>query len=100
MATLYIGEYEDLAQTTLNVVREPYLVQQTLTVGNSVVSSAVFNKRTRVIRLHSDSTCCVEIGNQTMTATAGTSQRLAAGQSELREIPQNSGFQISVVGAP
>lgn len=100
MATLYVGEYEDLAQTSLNVVREPYLVQYALTISSSVISSSVFNKRTRVLRLAADTSCVIEIGNQTFSATAGNSQRIAGNAPpEFKEIPQNSGFQISVVSS-
>ena len=100
MATLYVGEYEDLAQTALNVVREPYLVQYALTVTSSVVSSSVFNKRTRVLRLAADTSCVIEIGNQTFSATAGTSQRIPGNAPpEFKEVPQNCGFQISVIAS-
>lgn len=83
MTTLYIAEYERLAQApemTPQVAAEPPLAEQTVAIGGGSVQSAAFAARTRYVRIHTDSICSIAFGaNPTATAT---NKRMAADQTE------------------
>ncbi len=80
MATLYITEYERVDNGHPPVAMVPALVKQTVALSGSSAQSAEFNKRTRMVRIHTDAICSVAFGaNPTATAT---DSRLAADQTE------------------
>jgi hypothetical protein len=95
MATLYITEYIDI-DGTRQVPTEPPLAQQTLAIGVTSVASNPFDRRTTVIRVHTDAICSVLVGaaGTTPVATA-TSGRMAASQTEYRGV--QSGQVIAVI---
>lgn len=85
MAVVDISEYDLLAMDN-NMSRmlagaEPRRAFQQVAIGAGSVQSAAFGSSTRFIRLHADAVCRVEI-NDNPTAAAGTSMRMAAGQTE------------------
>lgn len=82
MATVYITEYQKLSGsgTPFQAPLEPPNASQTVAIGGSTVQSAVFNKHTYLIRVHTDAICSIEVGaNPTATAA---SKRFAANQTE------------------
>lgn len=94
MATLYITEYLDI-DGARQVPREPPLKEQTVAIG-TVASSAPFDSRTTVIRLHADAICSVLVSTAGQTATAtAASGRMAANQTEYRGV--QGGQLISVI---
>lgn len=83
MAITYIQEYRDLAvlQTTIGQAGlEPRLASQTVSITASSLQSSGFNVYTRMIRVHVDATCSIEIG-ESPTATA-SSLRMVANSTE------------------
>jgi len=93
MAILDVVEYQFLVQD-LNYSRaiagaEPNIGIQQLAIGAGSVPSAAFQDSTRFVRLHADAPCRVLFGANP-TAAAGTSFRLAAGQTEYFGVRGNS----------
>jgi hypothetical protein len=88
---LYISEYSHISKQGVGVgagqvPQEPPLAEQKITLAASSTLSATFNVNTRLIRLHADAICSVELGGASVVATTG-SQRLAAGVTEYKAIP-------------
>lgn len=82
MATLYITEYDKLADDTRGPVPVggTVVASQTVTIGAGSTQSNAFNAATRFVRLHTDAICSVEFGaNPTATAAKA---RMAADQTE------------------
>lgn len=91
MAKVYITEFTAI---DLNVSREPPLANQTVAIGGSSVQcSNAFHAATRVIRVHTDAICSIEIGNNP-TATANT-RRMAADTTEY--YGAEGGMKIAVI---
>lgn len=88
MAFLYITEYAELAIGPAGRVgqmpKDPPVAEQAIANTGATTQSAVFNAKTRFVRLHADSACSVLIGTNP-TATTG-SGRFAAGQTEYRDV--------------
>ena len=102
MAKLYITEYSDVpsayAATSMQLVREPPLVDQTpVAIGASAVSSVAFSNSTRIVRLHTDAICSIAIGPAASTTATANNQRLAANQTEYKLVPGGSGYVVSVI---
>ena len=74
-ATVYIEEYSD----SIPITR--YQAAVAPAIGGSSAQSAAFGTNTRLIRVHADSICSIEIGGTNPTATT-TSARFVAGQTE------------------
>jgi hypothetical protein len=79
-----ITEYAELARDAMNLTipagQEPATAEQQVAIGGGSVQSAAFASTTRFVRLHADAACRIAFGvNPT---AAGTSRRLAAGQTE------------------
>lgn len=79
--TLYITEYEGASPVTYQAALAPPLASSTVAVSASSAQSVAFNGRTKLVRLHCDVVCNVQVGGTSPTATA-SSARLAAGQTE------------------
>lgn len=98
MAVLYITEYAGLMPSPPGgqgqVPMEPVLAEQTVAIG-AEAKSALFNKQTRLIRIHVDAICSVLIGTAPTATTA--SGRLAANQTEYRGVPMTGTYKISVI---
>jgi hypothetical protein len=85
MAIVDINEYASLARDSLNaqalVGKEPRAAYQQVAITAGSVQSSAFGDTTRMIRVHADAACRINIGSNP-TAAAGTSMRMAAGQTE------------------
>jgi hypothetical protein len=87
MATLYLTEYQGVAQVHggMAAPQEPALVGQTLAIGGGAVSS-VFQPSTKLIRVHVDAICSIKIGPNGTTTAATTDQRFASNQTEYKGV--------------
>jgi hypothetical protein len=98
MATLYVTEFPapfiDIARGMPMVGFGAKLAQNNVTVAAGSAQSAAFNTNTRVVRLHTDVICSVEIGGTNPTATAASS-RMAANQTEYYYV--NPGDKLAVI---
>lgn len=98
MAVLYITEYAEMqigpAGRVGQMPVEPPIAEQTLAIG-TVVSSAAFNAKTRLVRLHCDAICSVLFG--TAPTASVTTGRMAANQTEYRGVPLGQSFKVSVI---
>ncbi len=83
MGKLYITEHthsKNYRGELYQVVEMPPVVTQVLAVGTSSITCAVFNDKTRIVAVHTDSICSVEFGTAP-TATVN-SRRMAANTTE------------------
>lgn len=85
MAICDITEYEDLAidgqGKIIPIGREPATANNPVAIGGGSVQSAIFNARTKFIRVHADAACRVEIGVDP-TAVNNVSKRIGANGTE------------------
>ena len=100
MAVFYITEFERLAREEFgtNVIQtplEPALAHQTVAIGASSLSSATVDPRTRVIRVHNDAICHIDVG-ENPSASSGK-RRLPANAIEYIGIPAGVSFKIAVI---
>lgn len=95
MATVYITEYIDI-DGTRQAPREPPLKEQTVPVG-AVTSSAAFDQRTTLIRVHTDAICSVLVGPAATVTATTASGRMAANQTEYRSVVPGNSVAISVI---
>lgn len=79
--TLYVTEYAENPPVTFQAAPTPALRSATVAISASSAQSLAFTSATRLVRLHCDVACLVEVGSANPTAVA-TSARLAAGQTE------------------
>lgn len=107
MAILYVTEFAglgdvleggnnkgDSSKIVAQAPAEPPLAEQTVAIGAGSTASSPFNKRTFLIRVHTDSICSVAISQSSPTATT-TSRRMAANQTEYFGV--QPGWQIAVI---
>lgn len=105
MAKVYITEYARQALDNhgqpIAAGEEPPITTQTVAIGGASAQSAVFNAKTRFIRVHTDAICSVLVGaNPTADAN---SPRMAANQTEFFGLlaPTNpadgSGLRMAVI---
>lgn len=103
MAKVYISEYARGAlgsRGTIYSAEEPPVATQVLDPAGTHLS-AVFNKETRFIRVHTDSIISYKIGTAPTAAT--TDARMAANQTEYFGVPPaaagaaNEGYKIDVI---
>lgn len=99
MAVLYVTEFVEIMQgfagRISQAVMQPPVAEQTIAIGATTATSASFNVKTRLIRVHSDAICSIEVG-LTPAATA-TTARFAANQTEYFGVPVGQGFKIAVI---
>ena len=89
-AILYLTEFESLSADTsagalAPIAHCPPVAYQVVYFGATQARSAPFNHRTRIIRLHTDSTCVLQIGDSgAPVAVPGVNGvfRMAANQTE------------------
>lgn len=89
MTFLYVTEYADTDQGS---PMEPPLASQKITFTTTTQSNA-FHASTRLIRVHSNGICSVEVGNNPTATTS--SKRMALGATEYFAVP--GGFKIAAV---
>lgn len=107
MASLYITEFTGTAYVVADsttagesflvnaqVSEEPPLAEQKLTISGSSTASAALNRKTYLVRVHTDAICSIAVGKTTPTATT-SSRRLAANQTEYFGV--RPGYFISVI---
>lgn len=102
MAVVFITEFAKLAREDFGgptgVVQtpvEPALANQTVAIGASSVQSSVLNQQTRVVRIHTDAICHIDVGADPTANT--TKRRLPANAIEYIGIPPNVQFKIAVI---
>lgn len=78
MATLYISEFNYIANTHLPMVGGRSLVDQAVTIGMSSTSSAAFGPLTQVIEVACDAACSIQIGASPVASASA--RRLAANE--------------------
>jgi hypothetical protein len=96
MATLYIAEYANLAETVRGappVAQAPAIAHQTVAITAGTLQSAAFDASTRFIRVHTDAICSIKIDSNP-TATTSTA-RLAADQTEYFGV--TAGHKVAVI---
>ena len=93
MPVLYVTEFSAMATDSWPIPKEPPNAEQTVAITGSPVSSSVFSTGTRLLRVHTDSICSVEIGASPSAAI--TNRRLAANQTEYFGV--EPGQAISVI---
>src|SRR4029077_19006076 len=70
MATLFISEHNAGASAGLPLVRWPALQTQTIAIGGSSQQSNPFGLNTKIIRVHTDAVCSIDVGpNPTATTS-------------------------------
>lgn len=99
MAVLYVTEYAELAIGPAGRVgqmpMEPPVAEQTVAIGATTTSSSAFNTKTRFVRLHTDAICSIEFG--AAPAATATTQRMAANQTEFKDVSRISGGKVAVI---
>ena len=102
MAFIYITEHTHLPINQGNntpAPEMPPLVTQKVANDGATVQSAVFNAKTRVVGVHSDSICSIEFGTNPTATTS--SRRLAANSTEYFSIPShptvNGAMRLAVI---
>lgn len=94
MATLYITEFADVNATQgTTIAKQPPVAEQTVAIGGSSTASSAFNQRTQYVKLSTDAICSILVGSA--PTAAATNMRMAAGQTELFQVPQ--GFKVAVI---
>lgn len=96
MATLYVTEFQYIASMGgyVQAAQAPPVATNNVAIGGASVQSAAFNANTKLIRVHADSTCSIEIGGTNPTATT-SSMRMAAGTTEYFGVV--SGAKLAVI---
>jgi len=98
MATLYVTEFAapfiDISRGMPMVGFGAKVAQNNVSIGGSTAQSASFNVLTKIIRVHTDAICSVEVGGSNPVATTASS-RMAAGQTEYYYV--NGADKIAVI---
>jgi hypothetical protein len=99
MATLYITEIQalgkDAKSNLAQIAQMPPVAEQTVAIGGASVKSNAFNKKTGLVRIHTDAVCSIAWGTDP-TASAATA-RMAADQTEYFSVPPGQDFKIAVI---
>lgn len=96
MAVLYVTEFETPSKSqtaVLPMVRGPKVADNNVAIGGTSTQSSAFNADTRIIRVHTDAICSIEIGAN--PTAAATSARMAANQTEYFFV--TPGHKIAVI---
>ena len=99
MAFLYIAEYVDI-QGDRQAAADPPLLEQKIAIAAGSATSAAFNPRTTLIRVHTDAVCSVIVGAVATVTASATNARMAANQTEYRAVScngLNGGTAIAVI---
>jgi len=107
MAQLCVTEFAEVqigpAGRVGQMPMQPPLATQGVGNAGGSTQSTVFNAKTRIVRLHTDTTCCIEFGtNPTAVSISGgaaMTTRLVAGQTEYHAVPVGAGFRVAVVAS-
>ena len=98
MATLYITEFQTTGNTGFNTVqaaRQPALADQALTISGTSAQSSPFNEKTSLVRLQTDTACCVLFGTN---PTATTSKMLlAVNVPEYFAVPIGEKYEVAAI---
>lgn len=95
MSNLYVTEFAGPAQNfgTVQVAQTPVVAEQVISFTGTAGTSAAFNARTRMVRIHVDGIASLQFG---ASPTATTSMmRLTAGQTEYFGV--TAGQKVSAV---
>ena len=104
MAKVYISEYARGtlgSRGTIYSAEEPAVATQVIDTGGGAIASAVFNKETRYIRVHTDGIMSYRFGTAPVAVT--TDSRMAANQTEYFGVPPasvdaaNEGYKIGCI---
>jgi hypothetical protein len=101
MPLLYVTEYANLmpspiaGQNVLPIPLEHETMNQGLQISTTSNQSAVFQRSTRLVRLHCEAACHVEFG--TNPSAGPGSQRMAANQTEYKAVPVGGAFKVAVI---
>ena len=99
MGNIYITEYSRVGTVDhgggIQAGMEPPLADQVVNYSATSTDSSNFNQDTRVIRVHTDAVCHVDIGSAPNATT--TKRRMAADQTEFFSIPNNSTFKLAAI---
>ena len=98
MSNLRITEFLGIGggnQSDVQAVAGPPVAEQIVAIGAVTGQSAAFNAKTRIIRVHAEAVCAVYVGSQNPIATAGTSARFTAGQTEYYSVA--AGDKLAVI---
>lgn len=98
-ATLYITEYAEIPPVTFQAAPAPALRSTTVAIAGVSAQSLAFLTKTRLIRLHCDVACQVEVGGTNPTATA-VSARMVAGQTEYFYVRPGAKVAVITGAAP
>jgi hypothetical protein len=95
---MYLTEFESLAEHPLasGFPHAPSLVDQIVAFGSSSTQSAPVSSKTRVVRLHTDTTCQVKVGATAVTAGVN-GMRMPANSTEIFSVAP--GAVVSVVAS-
>lgn len=96
MAVVYVTEFTDstIRYSQINPVSFlPPVAEQTVAIGGTSAQSSEFNDKTKIIRVHTDAVCSIEVGSDPTATTSNL--RLAANSTEYFEV--NPGDKIAVI---
>jgi hypothetical protein len=95
MAKLYVTEYADsgFLAGPVAVGKAPAITDQTVAIGGTTTQSSAFANNTRLVRLHTDAICSIQIASNP-TATTSTA-RMAANQTEYFQV--TPGHKVAVI---
>src|SRR5262245_28886402 len=103
MAFLNVTEFAEMqigpAGRVGQMPMQPPLASQGVVNTGASTQSTTFNTKTRFVRLHADSICCVEFGTNPTAAAigAGMTTRMVAGQTEYHAVPLGGSFKVAAV---
>jgi hypothetical protein len=99
MAVLYITEFANQGRDANGLIApiadEPPAANQTVAIGGASVASSAFNALTKIIRVHTDVVCSIEIGTAPTATT--TTRRMAANSTEYFSVPLGASYKIAVI---
>lgn len=104
MASLYITEYANLAQSgsvnapmqfPLAAPASPSIADQKLAIGVTSVQSAAFNKSTSFIMVNCDTACSIAISAD--PTAAATAHRMGANETRFYGVPVGRDYKLAVI---
>jgi hypothetical protein len=98
MARLSIREYVHISAVARGIVpvgEEPAVANQTLAIGGSSTPSALFDPRTKFVRIHTDVNCSLDFGVAPV-AVAGSCD-MVAGQTEYFGVVNATQIKLAVI---